>query len=113
MSIITGIIGFALYAAAILVGARVAKVSRIDFWKAAVVALLSYVAMLLIWVVLLPLHFIPVLSWVAGLVVVGGGVAVTTRMVWEVEWRSAYTIGFVVIIAGLITSLFHLPFVST
>jgi len=110
MGLIAGVIGFAVHSAAVLAGARIGKVPRIDFWKAAVVALLSYLAMLLIAVLLFPISLIPGLSWLVGLFVLGAGTAITARMIWDVEWKTSYTIGIVVIVASLLARLLFIPF---
>jgi len=110
MGLITGIIGFAVHSAAVLAGARIGKVPRIDFWKAAVVALLSYLAMLLIGIPLLLVTWIPGINVLAALFVLGAGTAVTARMIWDIEWKTAWVIGVVVIVASLLARLLFIPF---
>ena len=107
----TWIFSFALHSLAVLAGAKVAKLERVDIWKAAVVAFLSYIAMMLAGVVLfLFFHMGPFVNALAGAAVLFIGTTVTARMVWELEWDKAANIGAVVMILGTVASWFLLPF---
>ena len=104
------IFGFALHSLAVLAGAKVAKLERVDIWKAAVVALLSYIAMLLVGLVLFPLMLIPFIKALAAAAVLFIGTAVTARIIWEIEWEKAYSIGLVVMVIGTVANWLWLPF---
>ncbi len=107
----TWILSFALHSLAVLAGAKVAKLERIDIWKAAVVALLSYIAMLLVGTVLfLFFHLGSFMSMLASAAVLFIGTAVTARMVWDLKWEKAYNIGLVVMVLGTVASWLWLPF---
>ena len=107
----TWILSFALHSLAVLIGAKVAKLERVDIWKAAVVALLSYIAMMLVGVVLfLFFHMGSFLSAIASAAVLFVGTAVTARIVWELEWDKAANIGIVVMVLGTVASWLWLPF---
>ena len=106
----TWIFSFALHSLAVLAGAKVAKLERVDIWKAAVVALLSYIVMMLAGLLLFPLFLIPFVKALAGAAVLFIGTAVTARMVWELEWNKAANIGVVVMVLGTVASWCLLPF---
>ena len=107
----TWIFSFALHSLAVLAGAKVAKLERVDIWKAAVVAFLSYIAMMLAGVVLfLFFHMGPFINALAGAAVLFIGTTVTARMVWDLEWDKAANIGVVVMVLGTVASWFLLPF---
>jgi uncharacterized membrane protein YhaH (DUF805 family) len=93
-----------------MAGARVGKVPRVDFWKAAVVALVSYLIMLLIAMPLLLVSWIPGLKALTALFVLGAGTAITSRMIWDIEWRTAWVIAAVVIAFSLVARLLMVPF---
>ena len=107
----TWIFSFALHSLAVLAGAKVAKLERIDIWKAAVVAFLSYIAMALTGILLfLFFHMGSFMAAIASAAVLFIGTTVTARMVWELEWDKAANIGVVVMILGTVASWFLLPF---
>lgn len=110
MIIMSMIFGFALHSLAVFAGAKVAKLERVDIWKAAVVALLSYIAMLLAGILLFPLSLIPFLQALVGAAVLFIGTAVTARMVWELEWNKACSIGLVVLVIGTVANWLWLLF---
>lgn len=104
------IIGFALHSLAVFAGAKLAKLERVDIWKAAVVALLSYIAIALAGLVLFPLLLIPFIKVLAAAAVMFIGAAVTARLVWEIEWEKACTIGLAVLVIGTVAGWIGLPF---
>ena len=108
--IMSMIFGFALHSLAVFAGAKLVKLERVDIWKAAVVALLSYIAMLLAGLVLFPLFLVPFLTALASAAVLFIGTAVTARMVWELEWNKAFNIGLVVLAIGTVANWLWLPF---
>ena len=105
------IFGFALHSFAVLAGAKVAKLERVDIWKAAVVALLSYIAMVLAGMCLfLFFHLGSFMSGLASAAVLFIGTTITSRIVWELDWDRACKIGIVVMVLGTLASWFLLPF---
>lgn len=107
----TWIFGFALHSLAVLAGAKVAKLERVDIWKAATVALLSYIAMVLVGMALfLFFHLGSFMSALASAAVLFIGTTVTAKMVWELEWSKAANIGIVVMVLGTVASWLWLPF---
>ena len=104
------ILGFVLHAVAILIGARLAKLERVDFWRAAVVALLSYIAILLLSLVLWPFSLIPLVGTLASSLALGIGTAVTARLVLDCNWQPAGVIGVAVMVMGALSGWILSPF---
>ncbi|HES58284.1 MAG TPA: hypothetical protein ENO21_02525 [Firmicutes bacterium] len=110
MGLILGIIGFILHALAVFAGAKIARLERVDFWRAAIVALLSYIAIFLASLLLWPLHWVPLVGVLASSLALGVGTAVTARLVLDCQWRPAAIIGVAVMITGALTGMIFTPF---
>ncbi len=108
-SIFGEVVGFTLHALAILFGARYVKIERVDFWRAAVVALLSYVTIMILSWLLFPLQFVPLVGWSVGILALGGGTAVAAKYVLDTEWQPALVLGVFVMIVGAVVRVI-LPF---
>ena len=89
------ILGFLLHALAIFIGARLAKLERVDFWRAATVALLSYIAILLVSLVLWPFSLVPLVGIFASSLALGAGTAIAARMVLDCKWESPFMLQFI------------------
>lgn len=111
MGAIFGLIfGFILHALAIFVGAKLAKLERVDFWRAATVALLSYIAILLASIALWPFSWVPLIGVFAGSLALGIGTTVTAKMVLDINWKPAAIIGVVAIAMGTLGGAVFHPF---
>lgn len=104
------ILGFILHALAIFVGAKIARLERVDFWRAAIVALLSYVAIFLASLLLWPFSWVPLVGIFASSLALGIGTTVTARLVLDCQWRPAAIIGLSVMVAGALTGWIFTPF---
>jgi hypothetical protein len=110
MGLIMAIIGFALHALAVFAGARIAKLPKVDFWRAAIVALLSYIAIFIAGILLWPLSWIPLVGVLASSLALGVGTAVTARLVLDCQWLPAAIIGVAVMVTGALTGWIFTPF---
>lgn len=110
MGLIMLIFGFVLHATAVFVGAKLAKLEKVDFWRAATVALLSYITIFLASLLLLPLRIVPLVGLFASILALGIGTAVAARYVLDCKWRPAAIIGIAVMVAGALTGMIYTPF---
>jgi len=104
------ILGFILHALAIFAGAKIAKLEKVDFWRAATVALLSYIAIFLASLVLFPFRLVPLVGVFASSLALGVGTTVTARLVLDCNWRPAAIIGVSVMVVGALTGMLFAPF---
>lgn len=103
-----GLLGIILHLFAIYIGAQIAPLEYVDIWRCVTVGLVSYVAMLLTGLVLVPLLFVPVISLLVGTAVLLAGTAIAAKVVLSCDWQPAWTIAITVSIAhALFGLLFH------
>ena len=81
------------HALAVYVGTQFAQLEYVDIWRAATVALLSYIVMFLVGLLLLPLIAVPLLSQLFGLLVLVVGTAFAAKMVLSCDWQPAWIVG--------------------
>ena len=94
------IVAFLLHGALIYLGAHFAQLEYVDFWRATVVALISYVVMILVGLLLLPLVLVPGLNVLFGGIVLLVGTACAAKIVLSCDWKAAWTIGVVTAVAN-------------
>src|SRR5688500_4228172 len=88
-----GLLMFVFHGFAVYVGTQVAQLEYPDFWRACIVALLSYVVMFVLTLVLLPLAFVPLVNQLLGVAILGLGTAFAAKMVLACDWQPAWIIG--------------------
>lgn len=104
MGLIALIVIFIVHTVAIYFGAQVAQLEYADIWRCAIVAFLSFFAMLILALVLSPLLLIPIVNLFFGAIVLGLGTAFAAKMVLACDWQPAWTIGIVVAVINLLIS---------
>lgn len=98
------IVLFILHVLAIYIGAQIAQLEYADVWRSLIVALLSYVVMVVVGLLLLPLALVPIINVFFGAIVLGVGTALAAKMVLSCDWQPAWTIGATVAIINLLAS---------
>ena len=91
-----------LHVCAIYIGAHVAQLEYVDIWRCAVVALLSYVVMIVVGLLLIPLAFIPFVNLFLGAIVLCAGTAFAAKMVLSCDWQPAWIIGIAAALANML-----------
>jgi hypothetical protein len=105
VSIIGWIVGFVLHALVILFGAKIARIERAAFWNCLGVALLSFIIMAVVGWLLTPLTWIPLIKILVPAFVLFFGTALAIKLVLDTEWSKAWTVGVVVFLVNLASSL--------
>ncbi|MBN2080696.1 hypothetical protein JW859_00675 [bacterium] len=105
MTALGGLIGFIVHALLIWWGAKIAKIEQASFIMSLVVALASYVVMLVLTLLLFPLWFVPVLNSLLSAAVLLVGTSVAAKFLFNCKWEPAWTIAFVVAVVNLILGL--------
>ena len=108
-SIFGMVVGFTLHALAVLFGAKFAKIDKVDFWRACIVALLSYVTIVILSWLLFPLQFVPLVNLCVGSLALGGGTAIAAKFILDTEWQPAIVLGVIVMVIGAVVGAL-LPF---
>jgi hypothetical protein len=93
-----------LHVLAIYIGAQIAQLEYADVWRSVIVALLSYVVMIVVGLLLLPLALVPVINMFFGAIVLGVGTALAAKMVLSCDWQPAWTIGATVAVINFLAS---------
>lgn len=93
------VVMWTLHACAIYMGASMAGLETVDFWRAATAAIVSYILMVLVGLLLIPLALVPIINQFVGAAVLLIGTACAAKIVFSCDWKPAWTIGGVA--AGL------------
>ena len=94
--------GFLLHVLAIYVGSQVAQLEYNDIWRSAIVAILSYIVMVLVAIPLALLVLIPFVNLLVGPLILGIGTSLAAKMVLACDWKPAWTIGITVTVINLL-----------
>ncbi|MCB1187066.1 hypothetical protein KDL29_07870 [bacterium] len=89
----------------IYIGASIAELEYVDIWRCLVVAIVSFVVMLILGILLSPMLFVPFLSAAFGAAVLFLGTAFAAKMVLSCDWKPAWIIGGTAAVANLIGTL--------
>lgn len=98
------IASFLVHSLAVFAGARFADIEKANFLRAMVVALLSYLAMGLVWLLMFPF------SMFAGILVLFLGTSIAARFVLGCSWGKALAVGIVAAVVGTIAHWLLRPF---
>jgi hypothetical protein len=97
------IIGFILHSIAIYIGSSIAQLEHVDIWRSALIALLSYVVMLIIAIpVFLLLSVVPVVRVLAGGVIILLATWVAAKVVLSLDWKQAFPIALTAAVVSLL-----------
>ena len=96
------IFGFVFHVLAIYFGTQIAQIEYADIWRCVTIGLISYIAMFLVGLLLLPLILVPVLNMFFGAIVLGLGTAFATKIVLSTDWQPAWTVGITVAVINLL-----------
>ena len=100
------IFGFIFHTIAIYIGAQTAQLEYVDVWRCAVVSIVSFVAMIVVGLLLAPLILVPVVNLFLGPIILGIGTAFASKMVLSCDWQPAWTIGITVAVLNLLVGWF-------
>lgn len=96
------IAAFGIHSASVFGGAKATGVRRIGILKSMAAALLSYLAMILVAPLLIPLKMIPFVGNIFGALVLALGTAVAAKVVLNCKWKQAQVIGLIAMIVNLV-----------
>jgi hypothetical protein len=76
----------------------------VDIWRCIAVALVSWVAMIFVGLLLLPLALIPLVNVFVGSAVLLAGTAIAAKIVLSCDWKPAWIIGATVAVLNALLS---------
>jgi len=96
------LIGFIFHVLAIYFGAQMAQLEYVDVWRCVVVALISYIAMVVIALPMALLIVVPIVNLFLGPLILGVGTAIAAKIVLSCDWKPAWTVGITVAVLNLL-----------
>ncbi len=86
---------YSIHSLTVYGGAKAVGLRRTGVIKAMVAAFLSYLAVLILAPILIPLKLIPLVGSLFGAIVLAVGTAVAAKVVLNCEWKQAQVIGLI------------------
>lgn len=100
-----GLLFFIGHVIMIYLGASIAQLEYVDIWRCVVVALISYIVMLVLGLLLSPMLLVPFVATLFGSIVLFAGTAFAAKMVLSCDWNPAWIIGATAAVANFIAGL--------